>query len=59
MAGDGFSLFPITPRMREEALKGMPLFANREGAAVLPLMMQGQTETDKRNALLMYLLGAQ
>ena len=26
MAGDGFTLFPITPKMREEARKGLPLF---------------------------------
>ncbi len=37
-AGHGFSVFDITPKMREEARKGMPLFANMNPALAAALL---------------------
>jgi hypothetical protein len=37
MKGDGFSIFDITPEMREAARKGLPLFSNPATGAMLPL----------------------
>lgn len=40
MKGQGFTVFDLTPKMREEALRGLPLFVNPPSAALAGLLMQ-------------------
>lgn len=38
MKGNGFTVFDITPEMRQAAIKGMPLFANHPAASLAALL---------------------
>jgi hypothetical protein len=55
MKGSGFTIFDITPKMREEAAKGMPLFSNPKTSAAAPLYTHdSQDDTEVARLLKRY-----